>query len=416
MAADQNHCKAQRDYGRCLLLGLGMTADFSSAIDFYIKSMKNGDIQSRIIIAVYFCCNLLDSVESDDEFEWIERDFDSLNAGSSPNWMIECEKMMQNGEGESDIIYALQTLRVKADEGNRTAQLLSGLCLRSRKEGIEYLKRSVDQNEPRAAEALLNIYRDEYWKIQLGLFDICVSCLKIACWVNEPISSHAMEVFAIILTRASVVRKWLITNRKGNVNANVITSRFVVSKFGRHSEFHDSSWSTLLRKYRELIGNRDGLQKWMNGWCYEHGIDCELNLSSAANCYRQSAESGFVLGQYHYSLFLCHGLGVKRNLCEAVSELRDAAQQGNVEAMFEYGVCLDFGITIETNIVEAIKYYQKASPHHHISALKAIGDCLMTGRGVEVNQSLAREYLSLAHELSKAQGSSDLEWERWMKE
>jgi TPR repeat protein len=415
MAADQGHCEAQRDYGRCLLLGLHVTDDFSSAIDCYIKASENNDISSQIIVAAYFCCGRLDNLEIEDRIGWLNADLTSFNPTSRPKWIIEAENSMLNGTGETDIVCAIHELRMKADDGYSRAQLLCGLCLRSHNEGVRYLKRASDQNEQRALLELLNLFREGYRDIHLSLFEIAHHCIKIATSSNESITIWVMELFAMILTRASIVRKFLVTKKEGSVCNHRITSHFVVCKFGRISQFANSEWSELLTKFKTLIENREGLKMWMDGWCYENGFGVELNLPRAAKLYRQSSEFGFSLGQYHYGLFLCHGIGVKRNVGEAVHQLSLAAKGGNVDAIFEYGICLDFGVTVKANVVEAINYYQRAAAQNHISALKAYGDCLMTGRGVEVNQRFGRECLYRANELSKARGSSTFEWQRWMK-
>jgi TPR repeat protein len=77
---------------------------------------------------------------------------------------------------------------------------------------------------------------------------------------------------------------------------------------------------------------------WFDGWCSEHGIGVALDLSGAADLYRDSAERGFVFGRYDDALFVCHGIGVKRNRQSAVDQIRLAAEQGNADAMFEYGI------------------------------------------------------------------------------
>jgi hypothetical protein len=318
MAADQGYCAAQRDYGQCLLLGFGVSADFSSAINYYIKAAAQNNIASRVIVAAYFCCGRLDNLEDENSIEWVNIDLNSHNVKSLPTWMTTCENVLLGDEGEQEIVCAIRDLRKMADKGHCLTQLPCGLCLQFHNEGMRYLKQASDQNEPRAARGLLNLYYENRQNIHFNDFEFANYCMEIAAWRNESITNFAMEMFAKILTRVSVVRKWLIAEREGCVSDKEITTHFVVCKFGKITQFDKSEWSELLRKSKTLIGNRRGLKEWMDGWCYENGIGVELDLSKAAEMYRKSGESRISLGQYHYGLFRCYGIGVTRNIAKGV--------------------------------------------------------------------------------------------------
>jgi TPR repeat protein len=363
MAAERGSVRAQRDYARCCLLGLGVPADFSDAIDSYLDAVKNSDtcIDAQVIVAAYFCCDRLKDLDVEDEIEWVKDDLDSFNAESPPRWIEEAEKLMLNGSAESDIRFALHELRSTADDGNRTARLLCGLWLRSRVEGIQYLRLAADDGENRAMLALLNLYRDRCSMVHLSRFEMADSSLIAARWQDQKMTTLAIEIIGAALTNVSVVRNFLIGEMPRQHHRIKITSRFVLRKFGQVLSSINSHWAPLITKSRILCAHQLGFKLWLAGWCYENGCGVELNLDAAADCYRRSSEAGFRLGQYHYALFLCHGVGIRKDLAAAVRQLGLAAESENVDAMIQYGISLEYGAALNRELVRAVYYYEKAA-------------------------------------------------------
>jgi TPR repeat protein len=414
MAAEHGHREANRDFGRCYLLGIGIAADFASAIRCYTKASDKGDVASRVIVVAYFCCGRLRDLDLEHESEWVNTDLASFDRESPPDWMTVVRKSILTGNGDPDVVFALRELRSRAEDGNRMAQLLCGLCLQPWPDGVRYLSLAADQGDDRAILALLTVYRDVCPHVRFTPFEVAQFCLKVADSSNEQIAIRAMEALSGILTRVSAVRRFLIEGDGFGNSENPITSRFVLRKLGRSIASTNSKWAELVTRAQKFVANRPGAKLWLDGWRCENGCGVELNLIEAACLYRRAAMAGFALGRYHYALFLCHGIGVTKDRRAAVHQLRLAAEQGHADAMFEYGICLEHGIEMGSDIPSAVGFYAKAATSFHLPALRAFGTCLMAGRGVMAMRDAGLEILSLADELSKHFPSSDCSSVRWL--
>jgi TPR repeat protein len=411
LEAENGDCDAQRGYGCCLLLGLGVPAAFPEAINSYIDNVENdlNITEAQVIVAAYYCCGRLENLGVENRTKWVNVGLDQFNKGSPPRWIQEMEKSMLGGSADSDVAFALRELQASADAGNRTAQLLCGLSLRSRPEGVRYLRLSAAQGLQQAKVALWSLYRDFPPATQLSLFQMADSCLS-ECWLEQDMKTRAIKIFATSLTDASVVRPFLIG---GMCEGRGQNPRALLQKFGRGLSSANAQWAGLIAKSRQVFTDL-GVKLWLAGWCYENGCGVDLNLSVAADFYRRSAEAGFALARYHYALFLCHGVGVRQDRRAAVRELRLAADAGNANAMFEYGLCLEYGVTLERNLARAVRYYEKAAARNYPSALKAYGACLMAGRGVRARPTKGLKQLARAEQFAKSQEPSNADLLRWI--
>jgi TPR repeat protein len=344
-AADKGHLGAARLYASLLLVGSILPADFSSAIPYYLEGMHHGDLACSAITASYFCCGRLTKVDSLYSIPGRQ----SLDKALTAFWAIlpvdwaNADTMMTDSDAD-DILTAVADLKTAADAGKPDAQLLFAFCLvhgfgtpASRRDGFEYLLSAANQRHTRALVELARFYGAGLLEAPVTHIDAARYFIAAAELNDLATSRRMLEDLGTLLTEWSLVRELLTTVSSKRLPP---TSRWVVAKLGRRQQ--NRAMSQIICRFRELCADLTGLSLWLDGWCHENGFEVELDLSRAAELYRQSADAGLSLGHYDYSLFLCQGIGVHKDLPEAIRHLKEAAKHGSRGALCtrdRLGVC-----------------------------------------------------------------------------
>jgi hypothetical protein len=246
-----------------LLCQVDTSSNLPIVIECYIQSAKQivyswlllcflqpvQSLLSRFIVAVYFCCEKLESHHLESGLQCLNSILDWFQFTGCPGIVI-----MESGDILSvtqrrDVIFALEKLRLVADNGNATAQHLMGWCLItgfgcpvSRREGIQYIQLSADQKDPRALLAFGTICRDGRWNAPICLSAAADYLIEAAAVEDSKIACMALHELAITLARKSPIRRWLMTEScsEGHKSSRGLTRR-ILAKFGRR--FDDSSSS-----------------------------------------------------------------------------------------------------------------------------------------------------------------------------
>lgn len=164
---------------------------------------------------------------------------------------------------------------------------------------------------------------------------------------------------------------------------------------------------------------------------------------SAAQMYKNAAESGHIEAQYAYGKCCYDGVGVEQNFEEAVKWLNIAAENGNknalvvlahcymlgngvkedpykaaslyeksalagnAEAQLYWGVCLREGVGVESDLSEAFRFISASANQNNMQAIAVLGDCYLTGVGVQKNYTEGFRLVNIAanNNIAEAQGS-----------
>lgn len=106
------------------------------------------------------------------------------------------------------------------------------------------------------------------------------------------------------------------------------------------------------------------------GKFHENGYGCvEVNLTSASNCYRISAQYGDPDGLNAYANCLMNGIGTSKNEGKAFQVLKYAVDKGNTEAAYNLGIELLKRAESKEKIDEAVSYIKKAAEKLYPDAL-----------------------------------------------
>jgi TPR repeat protein len=388
-----------------LLSEIDETPDFALVIECHIEGAKQRLLVSLVILASYLCRHKLGLHQLKSGRQALTFLLNWFQFEGDPKMVVTQSGEMLSYSSSKDVIFALEKLRIVADNGDAKAQQLIGWCLVtgygcrcSRRDGLQYFKLAAEQKDPQALLEFGTICRDGRWGASICLSAAIDYLLEAAALGNEKLACNALEELAIALQRQSPIRQWLMSN---TTCSPFLTTRYVIAKFGRRALINPRS-ANVINMFRRLTEGRVALRHWINGWCHEIGFECELNFAHACDCYRQAGDKNLSLGNCDYALFLAHGIGVPQDFRKASFSLVRAAVGGNCEAELAFGR-LPGDRGPRSPFGTALWAWNSA-------ALRRYGEYLMKGIDIPMNKEQGGRFLKLAYELSLRDQASDCLW------
>lgn len=156
---------------------------------------------------------------------------------------------------------------------------------------------------------------------------------------------------------AMVRLHWLHSGASGVVPANT-------NELAKYQNISTTSINILKQK-ANFRGENDKESQFNLGWCYQHGLGTEKNLSKAAKYYWMAASQGHKDAQYQLGVCCSAGIGVKQDMQKAIYYYEQAALQGHVHANYLLYQCYEWGLGVLPNAIKAANYKLAAQKGHH---------------------------------------------------
>lgn len=241
---------------------------------------------------------------------------------------------------------AVELFTFVANQGNAEAQFELGRCYwtgdgvtQNWYETIKWIKKSAEQNNPKALLLLGRLYEDANER------DINRDYLRNHYGINEP----SIEAFKL---------------------------------------------------YHEAVSKGNSTAMYDIASCYERGVGVERNSEEAVKWYKMYSEkepNGLeAVGRCYRD-----GIGVEKDIVEAIKWWRKAVDNGCLGAATDIGICYYNGNGVIKNYNEAFMWFRKAvEPYDDgckwSEAPFYIGECYYSGKGVEKNVSEAIKWWKIA--------------------
>ena len=136
-------------------------------------------------------------------------------------------------------------------------------------------------------------------------------------------------------------------------------------------------------------------------WMYKKGYGCAIDNDKANELFKQSAESGYVIGLYNYGLSL-----LKSDNLEGIKYIVESAKGGYSSAEFQLGLLYLEGNYFDKNFEKAFYYMQSAAIKGNMFACNRLGHFYRDGIGVIENKELAIYWYEQAIKLGYSHATS----------
>ena len=146
----------------------------------------------------------------------------------------------------------------------------------------------------------------------------------------------------------------------------------------RHEEAQ--SYARAVEAYRRAAELGSSYALCNLGYCHEHGLGVERDLTRALTLYSESAEDGNSDAQCNAGYLHEVGMGVARDLAAAARLYAAAAEQGNGRAQFNLGLCYLSGKGVERDEELAIAWLTRAAHQGRLKAQLTLA-CLYSHAG-----------------------------------
>lgn len=438
--ADQGNAEIQYLIGKCYLLGDGVEADESEALQWFYKAVKQGNVDALYIMGKLYRGELLEDCALWDENElkvfqeWFARALDSSDNRVKATVAYVYVRCQYYEKMDTGVIVneekALELIRQAADNGYHRAQYQLG-CRYESGDGVQrdyavaakwYCKAAEQSTDYRYAQKLGEVY-----KKGLGVTKDYDEAIKWYHKAVESLDSAANEYelaqmyeFAAKYTEAV---KWY-RKAAGRGFSDAQCKLGDMYRFGRGV---DTNFDEEVKWYRKAAEQDNAKAQYFLAldlcissdcswsgepmdWLRKAGEngypDAQLELGSiyvkgikedciaidpvesakwyglAEKSYRMTAENGNVVAQKKLGLMYYKGDGVVQDFEEAFKWINKAALGGNCDAQYYLGNCYMQGQGVSQNYMEAVKWYREASERGHAAAQNAIGCMYKNGMGV----------------------------------
>jgi TPR repeat protein len=279
---------------------------------------------------------------------------------------------------KTDAISAVKFLKLAADGGSRTAQLLYAVAVHSGNGGVP-----VDLTQA-----------NEYYRMAAEQGD-----LKAAC--NLAFDLQRGDGCAENIDEAN--RWYRMSAEGGYPNAQANYAYNLMNGIGV-----DRNPTEAMRFYR-LAAEEGHLTAMFNYGTNLVKGDCgEQNIAKGLEMLRTAADKGHQFAQFQLATFLMGHPGVTTNLAEAAKYFKMAADQGNVRAQYNYATAYQKGRGIPVNLPEANRYLKMAADGGYALAQVGYGANLEIGLGCPKNLTEANNYYRLAADQGNAHAEVNL--------
>jgi TPR repeat protein len=374
-AADQGYVPAQLEYGCCLADGRGVQMDWSKAAHYY----KLAADQNCAAAQNSYGCFLADvrgaGYECLAAANYCKMAADQNDAAAQLDY--ELSLFMGKG-GAVDLIGAMKYFKLSAEQHFGPAQVAYNVLLNSGLDltaAAEYLKVAAGQNNA-AAQTGQGVETDltgatECFKLaaqpgQGGETDL----IGTAIWFKLAADAHsagAQLSYGLWLEKGrgvpvdlvGAVRYYRMAAEQGHALAQVQYAKCLELGIGLAP---NAQMAIAFYEKAASLGSAVGQSIGLNllGVCLESGKCIPKNLRRAYDCYQSAALKGYATAQFNCGFCLQHGLVGEPNLSEALKfyELSLGGLDGPVESgAFEYARCLQYGCGFDASLDEASEFY-----------------------------------------------------------
>lgn len=162
----------------------------------------------------------------------------------------------------------------------------------------------------------------------------------------------------------------------GDVDAQATLAQLLLDGRGvQKDEALAFSWFRIAARQRHPMATN------MVGRCLENGWGCAIDLTDAAQHYRQAAELGLDWGLYNYGQLLSRGRGVEQDLATAYQLFHQAATKGHAKSMNLLGRFHHEGVVVPQDVQLAKQWYRRSAEagdfrgqYNHAAELAQAGD------------------------------------------
>jgi TPR repeat protein len=115
--------------------------------------------------------------------------------------------------------------------------------------------------------------------------------------------------------------------------------------------------------------------------CFLGGEGSSIDLSSAAVCFKCSADEGNALGQCFYGKYLRDGTEISSDLISTAHFFKLSADHENTLGQWCHGICLREGEGISRDLMSAPHYFNLSADQGDASANGAMAHVFEMGQG-----------------------------------
>ncbi|EXX64386.1 uncharacterized protein OCT59_023630 [Rhizophagus irregularis] len=146
------------------------------------------------------------------------------------------------------------------------------------------------------------------------------------------------------------------------------------------------------------------------GYCYENGIETEVNEQRAIELYQKAADLGNVGGINNLGWCYYDGIGTDINTQKVFESFQKAADFGNTIGINNLAWCYREGIGTNVNEQKAFELYQKAADLENITAIFNLIECYYEGIGTNIDKQKVFELYQKAANLGNSTAQYSLAW------
>ena len=339
IASEHNDPYAQYLIGSKYLYGLGVKKDEQQFITWLTKSADNGFVGAQYKLGTIYLEGSLLEQNYEKAFQY----FADAAADGSLESGVEIGLMFENGRYvQKNLEEAVKYYSIAAEAGLPLAQALLG--------DMYYYGSGIEKSTPKAYELYRKSYIGNNDDGDVGIdLDYAIAKCYVECKIG-----FSKEAF-------SHLKK---SYERGNKSA-ILYMCFLYN--GNGSGIDEVDGKTLFNMAKESKITNDPNDQFALGFCYEFGIDTEINYKKAFELYEKAAKQGFGWGQNHLAYCYHNGLGVEQNVELALCWLLKAAE---TVPMAQYNLGVEY--YKDQNIDESLKWFGIALDNGYTAAAEMI--------------------------------------------